>query len=68
MSLTPLFETLFCHQDQQQPRLNRCLHRRNLVLVSHRARTPKRIREALNDFALVCRGLAGTAYGSGTVM
>jgi hypothetical protein len=28
------------------------------------ARTPKRIREALNDFALVCRGLAGTVYGS----
>jgi hypothetical protein len=32
------------------------------------ARTPKRIREALNDFALVCRGLAGTVYGNATTV
>ncbi|GAA5872754.1 hypothetical protein JCM8547_006333 [Rhodosporidiobolus lusitaniae] len=31
------------------------------------ARTGKQVRQAVNDFALVCRGLEGTAYGAATM-
>ena len=33
-----------------------------------RSRTAKKMREALNDFALVCRGLANTVYGNATAL
>ncbi|ORX41250.1 armadillo-type protein [Kockovaella imperatae] len=33
-----------------------------------RSRTTKKMREALNDFALVSRGLANTTYGNATIM
>lgn len=40
----------------------------NLIDLPSRIRTPKKMKEALNDYALVCRGLAGTVYGNAVVI
>ena len=38
------------------------------LLSACRSRTTKKMREALNEFALVSRGLANTTYGNATIM
>lgn len=39
-----------------------------LTSIPHSARTGKQVRQAVTDFALVCRGLDGSAYGAATTM
>lgn len=49
--------------DDHSPR-----ERRIDIFELRRSRTPQRIKAALNEFALVCRGLANSAYGNASVI
>lgn len=40
----------------------------SLTAKRHSARTGKQVRQAVTDFALVCRGLDGSAYGAATTV
>lgn len=35
--------------------------------LAHSARTGKQCRQAVSDFAMVCRGLDGSAYGAASM-